>query len=70
MMLSRNSCSRPGWLARRRIEQYLLQAIILEPGRNLGRRVVVRKKELHPLEAGLRRQREAVQKRDFIEHHG
>ena len=57
-------------IARRRIEQHLLQPIILEPGRNLGRRVVVRKKELNPLKARLRRQREAVQEGDFIEHHG
>ena len=51
------------------VEQYLREAVILQARGDFGGRVLVGKQEFDGLEARLPGGREAVQERDFAEHH-
>jgi hypothetical protein len=56
-------------VARGRIEQHLLEAVVLEAGGDLAGREVVGEQELDGLEAGLGGGFEAVEEGHFDEHH-
>jgi len=56
--------------AGRQVEQDLPQAMLIEPGADLGRRHVIRKQKLDGLEPCRGRGPEALQERPLIEHHG
>ncbi|MNK73084.1 hypothetical protein D3C87_925760 [compost metagenome] len=57
-------------VARRQVEQHILQTVLAQPAGHFLRRVVIREQEFDAFKTRLRGGGKALRERDFVEHHG